>query len=116
MLRRLLFALSLIAAVSAVSCRVHHVVVVHDAEYTSGPREEVIVTEQAPADRVEVIPVAPSANHVWIQGYWTRHDGAWFWVAGGWHPRPRHGAEWVVGHWEARPGRWVWVPGHWRYV
>ena len=115
-MRLVLSIAAAIGALSLTSCVVrahpmHEVTVVE-----SGPRAEVVVTEAPPPLRVEERPVAPSANHVWIQGYWTRHDGAWFWVAGGWHPRPRHGAEWVVGHWEARPGRWVWVPGHWRYV
>jgi hypothetical protein len=37
-----------------------------------------------PADRIEVIGVAPY-----------------------------HGAHWVKGHWGWRHGRWEWIPGHW---
>ena len=113
MLRRVLFALAVVAGVSVVSCRVHRVVVVHDAEYSSGPREEVIVTEQAPATRVEVIPVAPSPNHVWIGGYWSHHGGSWVWVDGRYVVRPRPHAVWVPGHWERHPRGWLWVYGRW---
>ena len=78
-----------------------------------GPREEVVVTEQAPAARVEVVPAAPSPNHVWIGGYWMHHGGSWVWVEGRYVVRPRPHAVWVPGHWERHPRGWVWVYGHW---
>jgi len=113
MMRRLLFSLILFAWIPLVSCRPRHVVVVHDAEVASGPREEVVVAEPAPAARVEVIPVAPSVDHVWIAGYWSHQGGAWVWVGGRYVVRPHVRAVWVPGHWERHPRGWVWVYGRW---
>ncbi len=39
-----------------------------------------------PAPRVEVIPVAPGPEHVWVPGHWS---------------------------WRAAHGEYVWVSGHW---
>lgn len=103
-----------VAALTAASCRHRVVVVEHDVAYTAGPREEVVVAEEAPALRVEVIPAAPTVNHVWIAGYWSRHGGSWVWVAGRHVLRPRAGAVWVGGHWSRHARGWVWVHGHWR--
>ena len=42
-----------------------------------------------PPPRYEVIPVAPSREHVWVGGRWVwrpeRHQHVW--VPGGWHSR-----------------------------
>jgi YXWGXW repeat-containing protein len=42
-----------------------------------------------PPPRYEVIPVAPSREHVWVGGHWVwrpeRHRHVW--VPGGWHSR-----------------------------
>jgi WXXGXW repeat (2 copies) len=82
-----------------------------DGGYTS---EEVYVNEPAPPPRAEVIVgVAPSPNHVWIGGYWTRHSNSWYWVGGRWIARPHTGATWTAGHWDHRPNGYVWVRGHW---
>lgn len=113
MTRIMLLVLALAAAGSIPSCRVRHVVVEHDVTYTSGAREEIIVTEAPPAARVEVIPVAPSANHLWVGGYWARSGNGWVWVEGRYVVRPRAHAVWVPGHWERHPRGWIWVYGHW---
>ncbi len=75
---------------------------------------EVVVRVRPPAPRVEVVPRAPSAHHVWAPGYW------------GWQPHRGHvwyGGRWVVGqpgyawesaHWSERGGYWHFVDGHWR--
>ena len=68
-----------------------------------------------PAPPAEVIGVAPSHRHAWVNGY-HRWDGhAYVWVPGRWAVRPRARAHWAPGHWE-RGGRrgWYWVEGHWR--
>jgi WXXGXW repeat (2 copies) len=58
-----------------------------------------VTTDVAPpVPQVEVIPVAPSANHFWVPGYW-RWDG--------------HTHVWVGGRWELTRAREVWVPQHW---
>jgi hypothetical protein len=113
-MRFALAVLALIAAAPLASCRHRVVVVEHDVAYTAGPREEVVVAEAAPAPRVEVIPVAPSVEHVWIAGYWSWHGGSWVWVAGRYVLRPRPAAVWVAGHWARHPRGWVWVHGCWR--
>jgi hypothetical protein len=103
-----------VLALSAASCRHRVVVVEHDVAYNEGPREEVVVGEAAPASRVEVIPVAPSVNHVWVAGYWSWRGGSWVWVSGRHVLRPRVGVVWVAGHWARHPRGWVWVHGCWR--
>ena len=113
-MRFALAVLVMIAAAPLASCRPRVVVVEHDVAYTAGSREEVVVSEAAPETRVEVIPVAPSVNHVWISGYWSRHGGSWVWVAGRHVVRPRAQAVWVAGHWARHPRGWVWVHGCWR--
>ena len=113
MMRALLLTLSAFAALSQMSCRHRVVVVEHDVAYASGPREEVVATEAPPAPQKEVIPAAPSPNHVWVAGYWTYRYSGWVWVAGCHILRPRPQAVWVAGHWERHPRGWVWVYGRW---
>lgn len=105
--------LALAAAASLSSCvvrarRVHEGTVVH-----TEPQAEVVVTEEPPPARVEVIPAAPSVNHVWVGGYWTREGSAWVWMPGVYVVRPVHRTHWEPGHWVVRGRNWVWVPGHW---
>jgi hypothetical protein len=78
------------------------------------PSSEIVVQEAPPAPQAEVITVQPSANHVWMGGYWSRRGSSWHWVRGAWVVRPHANAIWVGGRWESRSGAWVWVPGHWR--
>ena len=74
---------------------------------------EVVVNEAPPPERVEVVTVAPSPNHIWVRGYWSWSGRGWVWVPGRWEHR-RAGHEWTPGHWQRRAHGWVWVPGHWR--
>jgi YXWGXW repeat-containing protein len=64
-----------------------------------------------PPPRVEVRPVAPWRDGVWIDGHWGRRDGQWEWIPGHWARPMGHYTRWV-------PGRYlpngVWVEGHWR--
>jgi hypothetical protein len=76
---------------------------------------EVYAPEPAPPPQAEVVVgVAPSSEHVWVGGYWTRHKDSWFWVRGRWAARPRPGAVWVDGRWDHHPRGYAWVGGHWR--
>jgi hypothetical protein len=95
-------------------CVSHHkrVVVVHEPVATV-PSGDVIVTTEPPAPRREVIGVAPSAQHVWVKGYWVYQNRHWVWVPGHWEVRPRAAAVWVEGHWSRTSGGWRWTPGHW---
>jgi hypothetical protein len=102
-----------------VGCRVtvhpEPIVVVHEGARSGPPPAEVIIVQEPPAPRAEVIiGVAPSPNHVWVGGYWGWNGSAHVWVQGAWHPRPRPGAVWVEGRWERRGNGWVRVEGRWR--
>ncbi|CAM2156046.1 Lipoprotein [Pararobbsia alpina] len=37
-----------------------------------------------PAERVEVVPVAPGEGFVWVKGHYKWEGGAWVWVPGHW--------------------------------
>ena len=45
--------------------------------------------QQKPAARVEIRPQRPSANAVWVPGYWKGKPGRWAWVSGHWRKRGR---------------------------
>ena len=47
---------------------------------TTGCTRKVVVVR--PADRVEVIPVAPSAQHVWVKGHYVKKGRNYVWVPG----------------------------------
>lgn len=77
--------------------------------------EDLTYFEAPPAPQPEVVVgVAPSPNHIWVGGYWTRHRDSWYWVHGRWSARPHPGAVWVDGRWDRHPRGYVWVSGHWR--
>jgi hypothetical protein len=79
-------------------------------------RERVVVVEEEPPPvRREVVGVAPSRDHIWVEGHWVRRGrGGWDWEPGYWVARPRPRAEWVPGHWVRERGGWLYVDGHWR--
>jgi hypothetical protein len=107
-----LLALFAFASLMATGCYSHRTVVVHErARYA--PEREVIVMEAPPAPRREIIEVAPSTRHIWIEGYWVRRGDRWAWVKGHYEVRPSERAHWVAGHWDHTPRGWVWTPGHW---
>lgn len=79
---------------------------------SSGCAGTVYVRDEPPPPQVEVRPVAPGPNAVWIDGYWRWAHGRYIWVPGHWERHPK--GTWVPGHWDKRPRGHVWVPGHWR--
>ncbi len=85
-------------------------VVVHDRV----PVQPVLVVQEPPPPRSEVVGVAPSSAHVWVPGYWQWTGRKYVWHGGHWEKRPTTGATYVEGHWEKQPQGWVWVPGMWR--
>lgn len=74
---------------------------------------EDVVIAAPPPDRVEVMTVAPSPDHVWVNGHWQWAGASYAWVPGHWAARPHPHAAWVPGRWRARPRGWVWINGHW---
>ena len=83
-------------------------VVVHEQT----PVPTIVVQQPPPATRTEVVPPAPSAQHIWVPGTWVWRD-AWVWQPGHWELRPYAGARWIDGHWESTPDGWRWTPGRW---
>ena len=79
------------------------------------PDQLVEVDVAPPPPQAEVIPVAPSASHVWLPGYWNWNPGMrrHVWVAGHYAMR-QHGAVWQNAQWVRFGPRWRYVPGHWR--
>ena len=74
----------------------------------------VYVDQAPPPRRVEVVPVHPGPEFVWIDGYWGWTDRAYAWVPGRWARPPRLRAHWVPGHWRREHRGWYWQPGRWR--
>ena len=82
----------------------HERVVVH---------EPVTVPEAPPSPRSEITTAAPSSQHVWVPGYWSRRYDDWVWRSGHWELRPYPDAQWVPGRWVATSDGWRWSDGHW---
>jgi YXWGXW repeat-containing protein len=110
--------LPVIASALLSGCAPHHeamVVTTAEPVTTTRTTRTVVVNEAPPEPRVEVEGPAPSASHVWIQGYWTHIDNHWVWSPGHWEMRPRVNAMWIPGHWDKDPSGkgWIWTAGHW---
>jgi len=58
-------------------------------------------------------PMAPSRNHVWIDGNWVWRNGGYVYQQGYWVV-PRRGQTYVAGRWQNNRGGWQWVPGRWQ--
>ena len=80
--------------------------------YVEGPG--VVVDAEPPAAQVEVQPVIPGPDYIWVPGYWNWGVNGYFWVGGRWGRPPHPGAVWVPHGWERRGGRWHLHGGHWR--
>lgn len=66
-----------------------------------------------PAPRFESMPVAPSARHVWVKGYWGWDGRGHVWVPGRWELPPQASARWIEGRWVQSGVEWVWEGGRW---
>jgi WXXGXW repeat (2 copies) len=105
-LNYLLVPLFIAAAVPTMGCTV-----------STRPATEVAYVDAEPppppAPEVEVIPVAPGPEFIWVAGHhrWTGHG--YVWVGGHYDRRPNRDAHYVRGHWEHRGRTTVWVDGHW---
>ena len=61
----------------------------------------------------EVVPVAPSPVHVWINGYWGWSSGSYAWRPGHWAVPPRPGYVWHPRQWQPGPRGWQPHGGRW---
>ena len=70
--------------------------------------------EPPPPPRFEEIPPKPSAEYVWLPGYWALHAGQLQWIAGHYDVPPRPGAHWVTSKWERQGDGYVFIQGAWQ--
>src|SRR5262249_12711730 len=75
---------------------------------------DIVVRVAPPRPIVESRGLAPSREHVWIQGYHRYDRDRYVWVPGRWERVPRRHAHWVPHRWVRRNDGWVLVEGHWR--
>jgi hypothetical protein len=79
------------------------------------PPNPVVVTQAPPAPQVEVVPMVPGPEYVWLPGYWSIGvGGRWVWIGGHYAIQPRPHAVWVGGHWARRGHGYIWIGGRWR--
>lgn len=78
------------------------------------PAREIVVVESPPAPRVETMGIAPTRDHVWVPGHWSRNGDRWIWSSGRWELRPSPAAVYRPGHWERTPDGYIWREGYWR--
>ena len=68
---------------------------------------------EIPVASVEVRPMSPYANAVWIDGRWAWQGGRHTYVGGYWD-HPRRGRSYQAGEWRHSPRGHYWVDGRWR--
>ncbi|HND60274.1 MAG TPA: YMGG-like glycine zipper-containing protein [Opitutaceae bacterium] len=66
-----------------------------------------------PAPIAETAPPAPSANAVWIPGYWDYNGAGYTWTAGRWEIPPANAQTYVSAHWENHGGTFFFIRGAW---
>jgi hypothetical protein len=73
-----------------------------------------------PAPKSEAKGPAPSADAIWVPGFWdfkgdqnTGPSGGYVWVPGRWLTPPVRYARWDPAHWGWSDEWWSWIPGHW---
>lgn len=78
------------------------------------PAGDVVYAPSAPPPlQAEVVPVAPSPVHVWINGYWGWGGGRYAWTPGYWAVPPHRGHVWHPYRWQQGPQGWYRGGGRW---
>lgn len=77
------------------------------------PRGAIVVKTAPPICRREVVPAAPSRDHVWIAGHWYWQGNNWTWLSGHYVTKPHGKARWAAARWDKQGDRWHYVPGCW---
>jgi WXXGXW repeat (2 copies) len=110
-----------LAAVSLAGCstRVVEREVIHTpaaqpatVQVAPAPAPVIVAAVQPPPAQVETVPPAPSADMVWIPGYWNYSNNQYVWVAGRYEPA-KIGYVWAPNRWEHVNGRWQMTGGAW---
>jgi hypothetical protein len=75
---------------------------------------------RVPTAKSETKGRAPSADAIWVPGFWnlqgdrnTGPSAGWVWVPGRWLTPPVLQARWDPAHWGWSNEWWSWIPGHW---
>jgi hypothetical protein len=80
----------------------------------SGASTSYVVLQAPPAPQVpQAIPAQPSAQHVWIEGYWTWQNNRYEWMAGHWDVPPFQGARWEKPRVQSEAGAFRFYEGRW---
>jgi hypothetical protein len=74
----------------------------------------VVVEQPPPGPKLELVPLSPGPENVWIPGRWAWREGQWVWQGGYWIKRPSPGLTWVNGYWAKHGRSWTWIEGRWR--
>lgn len=81
---------------------------------TSGATTSYVVLQAPPAPQApQAIPSRPSAQHVWIDGFWTWRNSRYEWMAGHWEVPPYSGAKWINPRVEPEAGSFRFYEGRW---
>ena len=73
----------------------------------------IVVMQAPPAAQQEVPSARPSADHVWVSGYWTWKANQYQWTPGQWVVPPRAGAVWNPPRWQPEGTSWRFYEGYW---
>ena|SRR5688500_11448965 len=73
----------------------------------------IVVMQAPPAAQQETPTQRPSANHVWVPGFWTWRNNQYQWMAGHWEVPPRVGAVWIPPRWQQEGASWRFFEGYW---
>jgi len=73
-----------------------------------------LVVQAPPAPQAaEAVPARPSAQHVWIAGYWTWRNNRYEWMAAHWEVPPYSTAVWIAPRSESEGGAIRFYEGRW---
>lgn len=85
--------------------------------YTAVPSptggSSIVVMQAPPAAQQEIPSARPSADHVWVPGFWTWRTNRYEWTPGHWEIPPRVGAVWVPPRWQPEGSSWRFYEGYW---
>lgn len=98
------FAFGAIGALVATGCVVNE---------PDAPPRGVVVSGPPPAPVREDRPAPPSAQSVWVPGYWHWTGMQYAWIPGHWDAAPP-GATWAAPTYSKRDGKYIYESGGWR--
>ena len=79
----------------------------------AGCAAELYTDTEPPPLRVEIRPLQPTPEAIWIDGHWAWRAHQYVWIDGHWDRHP-HGA-WIPGRWDHRERGYFWTRGHWEH-